>query len=137
MAAARPFEDVAALQRIGERVWWSLTTKDHLDAFAAHPRIGEQKVPTSGDATWSKGEQQGAHGASSATLDELAEVNKAYESQLGFIFIVCASGRSADSMLADIRARLGNSREAEVRTAAEEQAKILRLRLRKLVGELA
>jgi allantoicase len=137
MAKERPYEDVSALLRIGERVWWAQSTKDHLEAFAAHPRIGEQKTPTTGDSTWSKSEQQGAAGASSTTLDALAEANKAYESQLGFIFIVCASGRSAESMLADIRARLANSREVEVRTAAEEQAKITRLRLAKLIQELA
>ncbi len=137
MAKERPFEDLAALLRIGERTWWSLSTKDHLEAFAAHPRIGEQKAPATGDTAWSKGEQQGAAAASSATLEALAEANRAYESQLGFIFIVCATGRSADSMLVDIRARLANSREVEVRTAAEEQAKITRLRLQKLVQELA
>jgi allantoicase len=137
MAGARPFEDTAALQRYGERIWWSLTIKDHLEAFAAHPRIGEGKTPDAGDATWSKAEQQGASGATGATLDALAEANRAYESQLGFIFIVCASGRSADAMLSDIRARLSNSREVELRTAAEEQAKITRLRLGKLVQELA
>jgi allantoicase len=137
MAQHRPFEDVAALLRIGERTWWSLQTKDHLEAFSAHPRIGEQKVPASGDSAWSKGEQQTASSASVETLAALAEANKAYESQLGFIFIVCATGRSADSMLADIRARLANSREVEVRTAAEEQAKITRLRLTKLMQELA
>ena len=137
MAKERPFEDLPSLLRIGERTWWSLSTKDHLEAFAAHPRIGEQKVPATGDTTWSKGEQQGATAASADTLAALAEANKAYESQLGFIFIVCATGRSADSMLADIRARLANSREVEVRTAAEEQAKITRLRLTKLVQELA
>ena len=66
----------------------------------------------------------------------LAEANRAYESQLGFIFIVCATGRSAETMLADIRTRLANSRQVELRTAAEEQAKITRLRLAKLITEL-
>jgi allantoicase len=139
MAAARPFEDAAALLRIAERTWWSLGIEDHLEAFAAHPRIGESgaKTPATGDAEWSQGEQQGAAGASAQTLTELAEANRAYEAQLGFIFIVCASGRSADAMLADVRARLANSRDVELRTAAEEQAKITRLRLGKLIQELA
>lgn len=136
MAAARPFEDLAALLRVGERVWWSLGIDDHLEAFAAHPRIGETKTPASGDASWSKGEQRGAAGASAQTLAELAEANRAYEAQLGFIYIVCASGRSAGEMLADLRGRLASSREVELRTAAEEQAKITRLRLCKLVEEL-
>jgi allantoicase len=136
MTVARPFEDVAALLRIGERVWWSLGIDDHLEAFAAHPRIGESKAPASGDAKWSQGEQRGAAGANAQTLAELAEANRAYEAQLGFIYIVCASGRSADEMLADLRGRLASSREVELRTAAEEQAKITRLRLIKLVEEL-
>jgi len=136
LAAERPFEDVAALLRISERTWWSLSVEDHLEAYAAHPRIGEQKVPATGDATWSRGEQHRAAVASPETLEALAEANRAYESQLGFIFIVCASGRTAEAMLADIRTRLANSREAELRTAAEEQAKITRLRLGKLVHEL-
>ncbi len=136
MAGSRPFEDVAALLRLAERTWWSLAVEDHLEAFAAHPRIGEQKVPTTGDAAWSKGEQSGASAASVETLSQLTEANRAYESQLGFIFIVCATGRSAETMLADIRTRLANSRQVELRTAAEEQAKITRLRLAKLIGEL-
>jgi allantoicase len=137
LAAERPFEDVAALLRIAERTWWSLAVDDHLEAFSAHPRIGEHKTPATGDATWSEGEQSAAAAASSDTLTALAEANRRYEAQLGFIFIVCATGRSADAMLADIRARLANSRQVELRTAAEEQAKITRLRLQKLIGELA
>ena len=136
MAAARPFEDLDALLRIGERTWWSLGTDDHLEAFAAHPKIGESKTPSTGDATWSQAEQRGAAGASAQTLAALAEANRAYEAQLGFIYIVCASGRSADEMLHDLRTRLANSRQVELRTAAEEQAKITRLRLTKLALEL-
>jgi OHCU decarboxylase len=136
MTLLRPFEDLDAMLRIGERGGWSLGVDDHLEAFAAHPKIGEAKVPASGDAAWSKGEQQGAAAAAAQTLAELAEANQAYEAQLGFIFIVCASGRSAEAMLADLRARLANSRDVELRTAAEEQAKITRLRLLKLVEEL-
>jgi allantoicase len=136
MTMARPFEDLDALLRIGERNWWSLAVEDHLEAFAAHPKIGESKAPASSDAKWSQAEQSGASAAAAETLTELAEANRAYEAQLGFIFIVCASGRSADAMLVDLRARLQNSREVELRTAAEEQAKITRLRLTKLVEEL-
>jgi 2-oxo-4-hydroxy-4-carboxy-5-ureidoimidazoline decarboxylase len=67
---------------------------------------------------------------------ELAAANARYAEQFGFIFIVCATGRSADAMLADLRARMPNTRAAEMRTAAEEQAKITRLRLGKLLAEL-
>ena len=132
MVAARPFEDPAALARIAERTWWALDEADHLEAFAAHPRIGQ-----SSSTAWSAGEQAGAADAADATRAELAAANREYESKLGFIFIVCATGRTADAMLAELRARLASPRRDELRTAAEEQAKITRLRLTKLLGELA
>ncbi|MBL0217445.1 MAG: allantoicase [Myxococcales bacterium] len=137
MERARPFEDAAALLRIGERIWWSLTVADHQEAFAAHPRIGEAKVPATGDATWSTDEQRLAASAAAATLSELAEANLAYDAKFGFVFIVCATGRTALAMLADLRGRLANTLTEELRIAAEEQAKITRLRLTKLIGELA
>jgi allantoicase len=132
MTAARPFEDTAALLRIAERTWWSLGEADQLEAFGAHPKIGEQS-----GSKWSTGEQAGAATAAEQTLAELADANREYIAKHGFIFIVCASGRSADAMLADLRARLKNAREVELRTAAEEQTKITRLRLGKLLQELS
>ncbi|MGE0547864.1 MAG: allantoicase [Kofleriaceae bacterium] len=137
MVAARPFEDAAALLRIGERLWWSLAETDHREAFAAHPKIGEAKVPASGDAKWSSDEQKAAAATTARTVSELAAANRDYEAKHGFIFIVCATGRSADAMLVDLRTRLGNPQAVELRTAAEEQIKITRLRLIKLIGELA
>ena len=131
MAAQQPFEDVGALMRAADRTWWSLGEVDHLEAFGAHPKIGEKSA-----SAWSQNEQAGAAGAQGAVLAELADRNRDYEAQYGFIFIVCASGRTADAMLADLRARLANDRATELRTAAEEQAKITRLRLGKLLGEL-
>ena len=127
---ARPFEDVAALLRIAERTWWSLGEADHLEAFAAHPRIGETKVAGDrrrevvdaasrppprrrrADARRARRGEPRVRGASSASSSSCAR-----------------SGRSADAMLADLRARLANSARVELRTAAEEQAKITRLRL--------
>ncbi|TMQ07069.1 MAG: allantoicase [Deltaproteobacteria bacterium] len=137
MAAARPFEDAAALLRIAERTWWSLDEAAHREAFAAHPRIGETRAPAGGDTAWSAGEQRAAQSADAELLAELAEANRAYVERHGFLFIVCATGRSAASMLADLRARLPSSLADELRTAAEEQIKIARLRLGKLLGELA
>jgi len=138
MAAARPFEDVPALLRIAERTWWSLDEAAHREAFAAHPRIGERSAsatPAHGDAAWSAGEQRGAANADGALIAELAEANRAYAERHGFIFIVCATGRSAASMLTDLRVRTPRSLADELRTAAEEQCKITRLRLGKLIGE--
>jgi allantoicase len=136
MTAARPFEDTAALLRTAERIWWSLGEADHREAFAAHPKIGETKVPASGDAAWSAGEQRRADGAAADTVAQLAELNQRYFDKHGFIFIVCATGRSADAMLADLQARSPASTADELRTAAEEQLKITRLRLGKLLVEL-
>jgi allantoicase len=136
MASARPFEDVPAMLRIAERIWWSLDEADHREAFAAHPKIGATKQGDNA-ASWSKSEQAGAGAASQQVLSELAAANRTYEDKHGFIFIVCATGRSAEAMLADLRVRLERPPLEELRTAAEEQAKIMRLRLRKLVAELA
>ncbi|MBA3392620.1 MAG: allantoicase [Deltaproteobacteria bacterium] len=141
VAAARPFEDVPALLRIAERVWWSLGEADHREAFSAHPKIGSQSPPAqpAGDpettGRWARDEQQTTASAAAATLAELADANRAYEAKHGFIYIVCATGRGADDMLADLRARLAGTTKDELRTAAEEQAKITRLRLAKLLAE--
>jgi allantoicase len=132
VAAQRPYEDVAALLRIAERAWWALAAEDHLEAFAAHPKIGEQSA-----AAWSRVEQAGASIVEVNTRHQLGELNARYAERHGFIFITCATGRTIDDMLAELRARLDNSRDVELRVAAEEQAKITRLRLRKLIGELS
>ena len=137
MTALRPFEDGAALLRAAERVWWSLDEAAHREAFAAHPRIGERKAPASGDTAWSAGEQGGTTAASTQTMTELAEAQRAYDAKHGFIYIVCATGKSAEAMLADCRARLASDTTSELRCAAEEQMKITRLRLAKLLVELA
>jgi allantoicase len=130
VAAGFPFVDGAALMAAADRAWWSLEPADWLEAFAAHPRIGE-----SGGGAWSKGEQAGAAGAAEATRRALAEGNQAYEQRFGHIYIVCATGRSADEMLALLGARLGNEPDAELRVAAEEQRRITRLRLMKWLTE--
>jgi allantoicase len=134
MVAARPFEDLPALLRIAERTWWSLDEAAHREAFAAHPRIGEAATPAAGDAAWSAGEQRAAGSADSQLVAELAEANRAYFARHGFIFIVCATGRTAEAMLADLRSRTPRAPADELRTAAEEQIKITRLRLGKLLG---
>jgi allantoicase len=136
MAAARPFEDVPAVLRVAERTWWSLDEAAHREAFAAHPRIGETRTPATGDAAWSAGEQQAA-AADARLTAELADANRAYFDRHGFVFIVCATGRTAEAMLAELRARTPSASADELRTAAEEQIKITRLRLHKLLGELA
>jgi OHCU decarboxylase len=131
VAAQKPYEDIAALLRIAERAWWSLDDAAHLEAFAAHPKIGEASA-----SAWSRAEQ-GMSVLDANARAELAELNARYAERHGFIFITCASGRARDDMLAELRTRIDHPREVELRIAAEEQAKITRLRLHKLIGELA
>ncbi|HEV2843815.1 MAG TPA: 2-oxo-4-hydroxy-4-carboxy-5-ureidoimidazoline decarboxylase, partial [Thermoanaerobaculia bacterium] len=128
MAESRPFLDAGEMMETSDRIWRHLSPGDWLEAFTAHPRIGER-----GDQR-SQREQAGALGADADVLAELAEANRLYESRFGHIFIVCASGKSAAEMLAILRERLGNDPETELREAAEEQGKITRLRLEKLLS---
>jgi OHCU decarboxylase len=128
LASARPFSTRDALYDAAERIWWSLSPEDWREAFAAHPRIGERRGPQ-----WSAQEQSGAHAAAETTLAQLAEVNAAYESRFGYMFIVCATGKTGDEMLAIARRRLHNDPASELRIAATEQAAIARLRLEKLL----
>jgi OHCU decarboxylase len=128
MTAARPFATRHALYETAERIWWNLDPQDWREAFAAHPRIGERR-----GTQWSVQEQSGAHAAAESTLEELAAVNAAYEARFGYIFIVCATGKSGDEMLAAARRRLHNDPGAELQVAAAEQAAIARRRLEKLL----
>jgi OHCU decarboxylase len=136
MAAARPFESLDVLLSTAEAVWWALDAEDWLEAFSRHPKIGESESARAQAAQakgWSEQEQSGVQGAAAETRRELLEGNRQYQEKFGHIYIVCATGKSADEMLAGLRERLGNDRETELRNAAEEQRKITELRLRKLL----
>ncbi|MBN2359856.1 MAG: 2-oxo-4-hydroxy-4-carboxy-5-ureidoimidazoline decarboxylase [Deltaproteobacteria bacterium] len=136
MLAARPYASSRELLARSDEIWDDLTSDDHLEAFAHHPQIGAELGELErrfGDtARWASQEQAGASQADRETLEALREDNLAYAAHFGFIFIVCATGKSAAEMLALLRARLPNDRETELRVAAEEQAKITKLRLEKL-----
>lgn len=137
MTAARPFADFAELLKRAEEIWRNLEAEDWLEAFAAHPKIGERKASaqqTTQSAKWSQSEQSGVASAADSLLSELAEANRLYEEKFGYIFIVCATGKSAEEMLALCHERLKNDSQAELRAAAEEQRKITEIRLRKLLG---
>jgi allantoicase len=123
MADARPYEDAAALFRMADRAFWSMQEQDWLEAFSAHPRIGEKAAER-----WAQQEQGGVQ---DEQREELAKLNKEYFDKHGFVFLVCATGRGGGEMLEELKRRLGASREQEIRTAAEEQSKILRLRIAK------
>ena len=136
MAAGRPYRDAGQLLAFAEDCWRGLPETDLLEAFAGHPRIGDKEALRSRFAStrdWASGEQAGAAGASEAALEALAAANRDYERRFGFIFVVCASGKSAAEMLGLLKARLENARDAELRVASEEQSKITRLRLEKLI----
>ena len=137
MAASRPFTTEEELFADAEDASTSLTDEDWLQAFRAHPKIGEQKAAagqTQQEANWSAHEQSGMQAAATDTLARLARGNREYEAKFGFIFIVCASGKSSDEMLAILNDRLKSDLQTELRVAAKEQQKITRLRLEKLLN---
>lgn len=129
MEAGRPYRDLAALEAAAGKAWEQCSRAEWLQAFATHPRIGER-----GAGKWPAEEQSGAASASTETLAELERLNFQYLQRFGYIFIVCASGKSADEMLEILRSRMRNSPELELRNAANEQRLITQLRLRKLLS---
>ena len=138
MTAARPFANVDELLTNAEGIWWSLSSEDWLEAFRAHPKIGEKKAAATQSEEarkWSAQEQSGIGDAAADSLAALAKGNRDYEQRFGFIFIVCATGKSSEEMLAILQTRLQNDTETEIVAAAEEQRKITRIRLGKLLQQ--
>lgn len=137
VAEARPFADEEALAAAAARAFDAMSRDAWLEAINAHPKIGDLKslkMRYAGNREWSGGEQAGAASADEATLRELADGNAAYEARFGYLFVVCATGKSAAEMLAILRTRLRNDPATELRIAAGEQRKITRLRLGKLLS---
>ena len=137
MLDRRPYESATRLLDDADVAWATTSTDDWHEAFAHHPRIGESasKVPQTDQAkAFSQTEQQKARLASSSVHDQMALVNIAYERKFGFIYIVSAAGKTAHELLDIARSRLKNDTERELKIAAEEQRKITRLRLEKLIG---
>jgi allantoicase len=133
MAAARPFADTTTLAATADRIWDALAPDDWLEAFAAHPRIGERREPSSDGEAWSSAEQAGVGEAGAGVRAALAEGNREYERRFGHVFLISASGRKAEEMLVALHQRLDNDPEAELGVAAAEQRAITRLRLGKLL----
>ena len=129
MVAARPFADDEAVLEAAERLWWALGPGDWLEAFAGHPRIGERA-----GNDWARAEQAGVDAAGVETRRALAAGTEEYERRFGHVFLICATGRSADEMFGELRRRLKHEPARELRVAAGEQAKITRIRLEKLVS---
>jgi OHCU decarboxylase len=139
MAAGRPYQTFTELLTHAHDVWWSLDRDDWLEAFRSHPKIGEKKSAgkVSAQASqWSGQEQAGVNTAPTETTTALATLNYAYEQKFGFIFIICASGKSSGEMLAALRERIEHEPGVELPIAAAEQSKITELRLKKLLTSL-
>ena len=140
MAARRPFGDLETLRQAAEGAADELSRDDWLEAFSHHPRIGDVEALRERfgrrSGSWSQGEQAGLDGTPDDVLQRLAAGNQSYEERFGWIFLVCASGKSAAEMLERLEARLGNGPDEEFAIATGEQRKITALRLMKLVHEL-
>ena len=133
----RPYAIENELYNASDRIWRSLNSFDWLEAFSHHPKIGDiesLKTKFASTSSWASGEQGGVALASERVIEELAAGNKTYEEKFGYIFIVCATGKTADEMLALLQERLHNEPKVELERAMEEQNKITRLRLEKLLG---
>jgi OHCU decarboxylase len=130
MTACRPFLDVADLHRAADVTSNILGREDWLEAFQSHPKIGETKNVSG----WSEKEQEGMTAAAEDVRNRLAQLNRAYQDRFGFIFIICAAGKSGEEMLALLEERIQNRRQHEMRIASAEQVKIVHLRLNKLIN---
>ena len=131
-----PADDLVELLEDAEEQWFKCSEQDWKEAFSQHPKIGDidsLNKKFSDTAHWASDEQSGTSGASAETIKVLVEANKKYEEKFGYIFIVCATGKTADEMLAMLQTRLQNSPEVEIEIAADEQNKITKLRLEKLL----
>jgi len=132
-----PVPNLETLYKYAEGVWFACEDKDWLEAFSHHPKIGDleslQKKFAS-TAQWASGEQAMVNTASNEVLEALAQGNKLYEEKFGYIFIVCATGKSATEMLIILQSRLDNDPKDEINIAMREQNKITRLRLEKLLS---
>lgn len=135
MIAQMPFADICDLYRKADESWKLLTKHDWLNAFKIHPKIGDidsLRKKFNATADWASNEQAGTAIANEETLHGLAHGNVEYERKFGYIFIVCATGKSAQEMLSILQQRLPNNAATEFDIACGEQKKITNLRLGKI-----
>lgn len=133
----KPFKNKEELLRLSDMIWTSCENEEVLEAFLHHPKIGDIKSLEKKFAStkeWASGEQAGMNVATHTTLTALADGNEAYEKKFGYIFIVCATGKTADEMLALLNVRLKHDADTELRIAKGEQNKITHIRLEKLIA---
>ncbi len=138
MAKKYPYKSFEEMKKVSDKVWKTCKEEDYLEAFTHHPKIGDLKSLKNkfkSTKKWAGNEQSGVNEALPNTLKALAKANKDYEEKFGFIFIVCATGKSAQEMLDILNSRIGNTYKKEIKIAAAEQAKITDIRLKKLFEE--
>ena len=132
VAARRPCLDLEQLLAAAHEAWAATSVTERRLALDAHPAIGDLEALRTRYGAAEHAEQGQVAGADTATLRELAELNAAYRARHGFTFIVCATGKSAAAMLDALRARIDRDTHDELATAADEQAAITALRLRRM-----
>lgn len=140
MMERRPYQSEGDFFVAADALWSGLTRRDWLEAFGHHPAIGAGKAAAKQSANarkWSAGEQSAAQQARAEARAEMAAANSEYQAKFGYVFLICATGKTADEILASLRKRMPNDPKTELRVAAEEQRKITRLRLEKLLKGLA
>jgi 2-oxo-4-hydroxy-4-carboxy-5-ureidoimidazoline decarboxylase len=135
VAAGRPYSTLQAALEAAETASRGLAWADVAVALAAHPRIGQPPAGTGREAAWSRHEQAGVADADAATRDALAEANRAYEEQFGHIYLIFASGKSQEELLAAAEERLHNDEVTERRIVQDELGKIAKLRLERLIAQ--
>lgn len=133
MLAARPFADVEAVYAESDAALAAVDDSAIAQALAGHPRIGERAPGP--DGTWSRQEQAGVSSAASSVRDEIADANSEYERRFGHVYLVCATGKSAEELLAICRSRLDNDPATEAGVVRAELTKITRIRLGKLLDQ--
>jgi OHCU decarboxylase len=135
VSAGRPYATMEALYKAADSTWWKLERGDWLEAFSHHPKIGEKPASGSESARkWAEREQSSTRAVSDDVRDRMARANHAYFEKFGYIYIVCATGKSAEAMLANLNQRLQNDTASEISVAAEQQRLITRIRLDKLIA---
>jgi 2-oxo-4-hydroxy-4-carboxy-5-ureidoimidazoline decarboxylase len=134
VAVGRPYSDVATVIRAVSTALADLPWPQVALALAAHPRIGSRPDGQRREAAWSRREQAGVDRRDDQTLAALAEVNQAYEERFGHVLLIFASGKSGDEMLEIARARLGNDEAVEHEVIRGELAKIVGLRVERLLA---
>ncbi|MFW8591357.1 2-oxo-4-hydroxy-4-carboxy-5-ureidoimidazoline decarboxylase [Glaciecola sp. 2405UD65-10] len=134
MSEARPFSSVDSLQSCAAKIWQTMQKADFMEAFEGHPMIGDVstlRAKYANTKALASNEQSGTANTTEATLEALHTGNLDYLNKHGFIFIICATGLSAEAMLEKLQARLPNETNIEMQTAANEQLKITQLRINK------